>query len=235
MLSASMETGPTPRPARPLRPDDGRLVRGRRSRVRIRAAARELFRERGFDGATLRAIATRAGMGASSIYRHIRSKEELLVEELAELQERAWQEIRRRGGREPSARERIRGFLDAEHGLLTADPDLTTIAVRATTHPGARVARQVLALQERAVGVLTEILQAGRVRGELRRDADVLGAARTVVFFTSGARIAWANGLIEADACRTAIAAAVELLFAGIAVPSPSPGGGAAPGGEGFE
>jgi AcrR family transcriptional regulator len=66
-----------------LRPDDGRLVRGRASRERILRAARELFREHGFDGATLRAIAGRAGMGASSLYRHIRSKEELLVEDLA--------------------------------------------------------------------------------------------------------------------------------------------------------
>ena len=57
-----------------LRPDDGRLARGRRSRARIRAAARSLFEERGFDGATLRAIGERAGMGASSIYRHVQSK-----------------------------------------------------------------------------------------------------------------------------------------------------------------
>ena len=80
---------PSP-PERPrLRPDDGRLARGRRSRARIRAAARSLFEERGFDGATLRAIGERAGMGASSIYRHVQSKEELLIEELFELQEEA--------------------------------------------------------------------------------------------------------------------------------------------------
>ena len=58
-------------------------MRGKRSRVRIRAAARELFREKGFDGATLRAIAERAGMGASSIYRHVETKQELLILELA--------------------------------------------------------------------------------------------------------------------------------------------------------
>ena len=81
---------PGPMSARaPLRADDGRLVRGRRSREKIREAARSLFRERGFDGATLRAIAARAGMGASSIYRHVRSKEELLIQELVELQEEA--------------------------------------------------------------------------------------------------------------------------------------------------
>jgi AcrR family transcriptional regulator len=207
----------TPSAPRPLRPDDGRLERGRRSRAQIRAAARALFREKGFDGATLRAIAARAGMGASSIYRHIRSKEELLVEELAELQERAWRQVRARGGRSPGARPAVRAFLDAEHALLLADPDLTTIAVRATTHPGARVARQVLALQERSVGLLTELLQPGRGIGELRRDADVLAAARTIVFFTSGARIAWANGLLDAEGCRSTIAASVELLFEGIA------------------
>ena len=220
MIGTSMEpTGAAPSNARSLRPDDGRLVRGRRSRAQIREAFRALCRELGFDRTTLRAIAERAGMGASSIYRHIQSKEELLVEELTDLQERAWREIRRRGDRELSARLRVREFLDAEHELLSADPDLTTIAMRATTHPGARVARQVLVLQDRTIGVLTEILQAGRLRGELRREADVLAAARTVVFSTNGARIAWANGLLDAEGCRTAVAAAVDLLFAGIEAP----------------
>ena len=223
MLLPSMETPTVPRAgARPLRADDGRLQRGRRSRAQIRAAARALFREKGFDGASLRAIAERAGMGASSIYRHIRSKEELLVEELAELQERAWRQVRARGDRATAARSRVRAFLDAEHAQLLADPDLTTIAVRATTHPGARVARQVLALQERSVGLLTELLQPARVTGDLRRDADVLAAARTIVIFTSGARIAWANGLLDAEGCRSAIAASVELLFEGIATRSRS-------------
>ena len=92
---------------RRLRPDDGRLVRGRRSRERIRAAARELFREKGFDGATLRAIAGRAGMGASSIYRHVQTKEELLVQELADLQEEAWTRFRRGERRAGSTRERL--------------------------------------------------------------------------------------------------------------------------------
>ena len=62
-------------------------------------------------------------MGASSIYRHIRSKEELLVEELADLQERAWTRVRRaRRPRDLSARLRVRDFLDAEHELLAPTP-----------------------------------------------------------------------------------------------------------------
>jgi len=201
---------------RPLRPDDGRLVRGRRSRARIHAAARDLFRERGFDATTLRAIAERAGMGASSIYRHIRSKEELLVEQLGDLQEEAWNRFRRGEDRVGSARERVREFLDAEHALLARDPDLTTIALRATTWPEARVARRVLALQDRTIGLVAEILLSARSRGELRRDADVLAAARAIAHVTSGARISWANGLLDADGCRRAVDTAVALLFDGI-------------------
>lgn len=209
-----------------LRPDDGRLQRGRRSRARIRQAARALFKERGFDATTLRAIADRAGMGASSLYRHIRSKEELLVDELQELQEQAWHRFRTRAGRgrhestPESASDRLRRFLDVEHQLLARDPDLTTIALRATTHPEARVAKQVLALQDRTVGLLAEIMLQGRSRGELRRGVDVLAAARTIAHATNGARIAWANGQLDAEACRAAIDTAVDVLFQGISAPT---------------
>ena len=210
-------TGVEPRgQRRRLRPDDGRLVRGRRSRARIRTAAAELFRERGFDGTTLRAIGARAGMGASSIYRHVRSKEELLIRELAERQEEAWQRFRREEIRDLATRERVRKFLDAQHALLAADPDLTTIALRATTHPGARVARQALALQDRTIGLLVEILQQGRMAGDLDRQVDVLAAARAVCHVTQSARIPWANGLVDAAGCRAAIESAVDVLFRGL-------------------
>ncbi len=215
---------PSPRSRRPCRPDDGRLVRGRRSRARIREAARELFRERGFDGATLRAIAARAGMGASSIYRHVRSKEELLVQELADLQEEAWRRFRieeRSLPRRPT-RERLQRFLELQHELLVGDRDLTTIALRATTRPEARVARHVLRLHERTVALLVELLQQGRLRGELRREVDVLTAAQAIFHLSQGARIPWANGALSSDACRRTIEASVDLLFAGIAPPAPA-------------
>jgi AcrR family transcriptional regulator len=214
-----MESGSTShaRPAR--RADDGRIVRGRRSRAKIHAAARALFREQGFDRTTLREIAARAGMGASSIYRHIRSKEELLVDELGELQQRAWTRLRRGPSRALPARERLRRFLDAEQALLVRAPDLTTIALRATTHPEARVARRALALQDRTIGLVAEILQSGRSRGELRRDADVLAAARTLTHAVYGARLAWANGLLDAEGCSHAVEAAAALLFDGIGAP----------------
>jgi AcrR family transcriptional regulator len=192
-------------------------VRGRRSRERIRRAARELFRERGFDGATLRAIAARAGMGASSIYRHVETKQELLIQELAELQEEAWSRFRSHAPPGESSRERVSRFFALQHEVLAREPDLTVIALRATTYPNARVARRVLALQDRSVGLLAEILQAGRMAGDLHRDADPLASARTLFHVATGARIAWANGLLGEQACRRSIEVAIDLLFQGIA------------------
>jgi AcrR family transcriptional regulator len=205
-------------------PEDGRLRRGRRSRQKIRQAARSLFEERGFDAATLRDIAARAGMGASSIYRHVASKHELLVLELAELQEEAWTEFRKSDDRKAPTRERIRQFFASHHRLLARTPDLTVIAIRATTYPEARVAKRVLALNDRAIGLLAEILLGGRMRGDLSRQVDVLVAAQTLFHTATGARVAWANGLLTEDGCRDAIGSSVDLLFAGLGSADPPPG-----------
>lgn len=200
----------------PLREDDGRLARGRKSRAKIRAAARTLFRDRGFDGATLRAIAAEAGMGASSIYRHVQSKEELLIEELSEMQEEAWTQFRKNDDRNRSTLVRLREFLDIQHELLVQDRDLTTIALRATTKTEARVSRRVLQLYDRTIGLLMEILQHGRMKKMLAKEVDVLEAARTLFYVTNGARIPWANGMVSDDACRTSVHAALDMIFQGI-------------------
>ncbi len=211
--SRSSERG---RAASSLRPDDGRLERGRRSRDRIQQAARELFREVGFDRSTLRSIAARAGMGASSIYRHVQSKEELLIDELAQLQQEAWRRFRADDDRTLPTRERVQNFLAVQHELFLADRDLTMIALRAATRPDARVARLALTLGDHTVGLIAEILQMGRRNKDLRKDLDVLEAARVIYDLTQGARVPWAHGMISAERCRQSIDSAVDLLFSGL-------------------
>jgi AcrR family transcriptional regulator len=211
----TLENPAVRKPKAPLRPDDGRLARGRRSRARIRTAARELFQESGFDAATLRAIGARAGMGASSIYRHVQSKHELLILELADTQEEAWARFRVQDDRDAPTRERIARFFAVQHEMLARNLDLTVIALRATTYPEARVARRVMTLNDRTVGLLTEILQAGRKR-DLAPDLDVLAAARAIFHIASGLRLSWANGQASEEACRSAIDASVALLFRGL-------------------
>src|SRR4029450_9544140 len=108
------------------------------------------------------------------IYRHIRSKEELLIDDLAARQEEAWRRFRAGDDRSRPTRDRVLAFFAEQHRLLSEDPDFTTIALRALTHPEARVARRVLALHDRTIGLLAEILPIGRGRGDLAREPDLL-------------------------------------------------------------
>ncbi len=214
---AASPTSPTPRNRkRVTNPEDGRLVRGRRSRAIILAAARELFSEKGFDGATLRDIAARAGMGVSSLYRHIQSKEELLVGELVAKQEQAWIHFRREDQGGLGARERISRWVVLQHDLLSLDPDFSRIALRASTHPQARVARQVLALNDRSIGLIAEILMKGRMSDGLSREVDLMTAAQAVFYITNSARVPWANGVVSDEACLNNTLTAVDLLFQGL-------------------
>jgi len=49
-----------------------------RKREAILAAALELFAERGFHGTTVPSVAEKAGVGTGTIYRHFKSKEEMV-------------------------------------------------------------------------------------------------------------------------------------------------------------
>ena len=45
------------------------------SHIQVMAAVKEEFLEKGFDGASVRSIAARAGMSAAGLYRHYPNKE----------------------------------------------------------------------------------------------------------------------------------------------------------------
>lgn len=73
-VDAGPRTEPEPEPA------DGRRRRTVRTHRRIVAAAAELFALQGYDATTTEAIAARAGITVPGLYRHVASKEDLLVE-----------------------------------------------------------------------------------------------------------------------------------------------------------
>lgn len=60
--------------------DDHSGVTGQTRRDQIKEAALALFAERGYQGTSMEAIARRVGVRASSLYNHIDSKQQLLVE-----------------------------------------------------------------------------------------------------------------------------------------------------------
>ena len=66
-------------------PASGRAVRGSLSRAAIVAAALALVEREGFEALTMRGVASALGMGAMSLYRHFRDRDELVAALLDEL------------------------------------------------------------------------------------------------------------------------------------------------------
>jgi AcrR family transcriptional regulator len=70
---------PAVRPAKPTR----RALAKQRTREKVLAAARQLFTERGYEGATIRDIAKAAGMSTGAVFASFADKSELFDEILA--------------------------------------------------------------------------------------------------------------------------------------------------------
>ena len=142
-----------------------------------RAAARQaivdatlaLLAERGFQGTTIEAIATRAGVGRNTIYRRWSTKEELLADALRELT--AELDVRLEGDLHSRLLTMIREFTH-----LFADPLFSRIvpAVLGELQRNPAFARlyadRVVRPRRQA---LVDLLHQAVERGECREDADV--------------------------------------------------------------
>jgi AcrR family transcriptional regulator len=154
-------------------PETTTRARGRPRRASADAeildAAIQLLAERGFQAATIEAIAERAGVGRNTIYRRWSSKEELIADALQEL----IVDIDLRDGEDVYAlllhwiRDFARVFgdplygriLPAVLGELQANPEFARVYAERVVQPR----------YEALVGILRRAAE----RGALRRDADV--------------------------------------------------------------
>jgi AcrR family transcriptional regulator len=68
------------RPGKPARPAGACAESSESTRERILTSAARLFAERGFEGASMPAIAKASGITAGAIYKHFKGKGELLLE-----------------------------------------------------------------------------------------------------------------------------------------------------------
>ena len=70
----------SPRPRLPGRPGPGRRPGGPDTRGEILTAARAEFGDRAYDGASIRAIAARAGVDPALVHHYFGTKEQLFLE-----------------------------------------------------------------------------------------------------------------------------------------------------------
>jgi AcrR family transcriptional regulator len=158
----------TPRRSPPRQRARSQSVSVEPTRERILSAAAQLFAEHGFASASMPAIAARSGITAGAIYRHFKSKAELLLEVV----KRALEAL-------PFSFERSRGEDDAallpEFAARFTDPALTllrqlAVEVHAAARRDPEVRKLLAAYNEmalRKIRALLEVEQQARPRDAL--------------------------------------------------------------------
>lgn len=162
-------------------------------RRRILDVAARLFREEGYSGVSLRAIAREAGMKAGSLYYHFDSKEDLVVEVLNE-GIRAVREAVERSvealGPEADGLTILRTAIHAHLSSLLSLSDYTSANVRIFGQVPEGVKTRSLPARRSYEAFWDELTERARASGSLRGDAD-LRIARLVVLGALNSSLEW--------------------------------------------
>jgi AcrR family transcriptional regulator len=149
------------------------------TRQRLLSAAQALIEEGGYGGASVIAIAERAGLAAGTLYRHFSSKEELFVEvfrSVCEGEERAMRDASERLEPDCPAAVRLETVLATFAQRALRNPRLAWALLAEPVDP--RVDAERLAYRERYAALIGETLRAGIAAGELpEQDSKLVAAA----------------------------------------------------------
>jgi AcrR family transcriptional regulator len=159
-----------------------------RNRERVLQSAFELFRERGFHGATLEAIADAAGFSKGVIYSQFGSKDDLFLA-LSESRGVRRLERLRKVVREAAPENALDAVWQASRAARRADVrwSLVVLEFRAHAARSPKLNRSYAAIRMRVVEVLAEVLEALAERsGEGSRHAP-RDLARLMLVLDSGA------------------------------------------------
>ncbi len=155
----------------------GKTERGERRR-QILQATLSIMKERGLEGTTTRRIAERVGITEPALYRHFRSKKEIILEALDELGRLPLQALLAVGGEEGTVPERILRMSEAFYGFVMDNPDDALLLFEVMTAARDPDIRE--ALGERFLDyilVISEMFEMGKQEGSVREDLNTLVAA----------------------------------------------------------
>ncbi|MBS2015468.1 MAG: TetR/AcrR family transcriptional regulator [Deltaproteobacteria bacterium] len=186
-------------------------------RRRIRDAAAHLFRTRGFDATTTRAIADRAGVATGTLFLYVRDKTEALAlvygDDVDEALAAASSSRPRRARFVRALAHRLGGLYE----LYARHPDLAMHYVRRIPTLEDLAKEEHEARNDRFVGVIRDELERAIVSGELCKDLDVDLAARTLFAVVRVLVFGWlASSPVDVEAGLADLERTLRLLVEGM-------------------
>lgn len=145
------------------------------TRLRILDAALELFRARGFEQTTMRAIAERAGVATGNAYYYFTSKEHFVQEFYARTQDNHVVASRRVLANTKSFGDRLRGVMHAKIDTVEPFHNLAAALFRSIAAPGSPLhplGPEAAEPREAAIAIFAETLDGSdaRVPGDLKAE-----------------------------------------------------------------
>ncbi|GAA2467661.1 TetR/AcrR family transcriptional regulator [Streptomyces macrosporus] len=134
------------------------------------AVAVEVFNERGYDGTSMEHLSRAAGISKSSIYHHVRSKEELLRRAISRALDGLFAVLDEPEAREGRAIERLEHVTRRTVGVLTAELPYVTLLLR--VRGNTRTERWAMERRREFDHRVAELLKAAVAEGDLRADLD---------------------------------------------------------------
>ncbi|MUU72009.1 TetR family transcriptional regulator [Pseudarthrobacter sp. GA104] len=151
----------------------------------IRAAAEQLFNERGYEHTTTKEVAELAGVGEATLFRYVSNKHELLLLVIGERMDTTLQAIedadKELAANTSTARdyvERIYAIFRARARFYATDPENVTSYLHHGFKAGSQLGAQSISQGDRVIALIAAILDDARKAGYLSADVDSLIVAQ---------------------------------------------------------
>lgn len=140
----------------------------------IRAAAEQLFNQRGYEQTTTKEVAELAGVGEATLFRYVTNKHELLLLVIGERMDTALQAIedadKKSAATTATAQdyiERIYAIFRARAQFYATDPENVTSYLHYGFKAGSQLGAQSISQGDRIIGLTASILDSAREAGHL--------------------------------------------------------------------
>ena len=150
-------------------------------RAELVAVAARLFSERGYHGTSMQDLGNALGIQRGSLYAHIGSKEELLLDVVDDGADRFLQRGEDAFRRDGSAADRLRALLIGHVETATQHLEASTVFLNEWRYLSPELRDHIQAKRDRYEEMVRDIVEAGIASGEFRADADVRFAATLVL------------------------------------------------------
>lgn len=164
---------PAPIAAKINKPPTRRALAKQQTRVKVMAAARQLFSEQGYEGATIRDIATSAGMSTGAVFANFTDKSDLFREIVGEDQEALAAVMHDAAERGRNLEDSLLKIFMAGYTFYSSRLQLARAAFSVYWDAQGGLSLRGLPSTSAPLDLFTTILTAAMERGEISEQSDV--------------------------------------------------------------